>query len=315
MATFSESVTAATATNIANYSIQTDVTNSATILSADFDLYNNRVALQTTTLSNSSYTLVVSGVIAVSDGTAVTNNSAVTIEKEFAIWLKADAGVSTDGSGLVTQWSDQSGNANNALPPDPAYQPTLVSDAINGQPALHFTAASTNFLQIAPAPTIVTLNDLSIVAVVRATDMANPPNFYGIINKVNPATGQPMPFDLHVARINESSGNIRFPRGHGFSNNPMNGLTNVAPGQSFIVTCVLRGTTGNQFLNGAFNQRVTSLIGINDGGLADRHWITRGIRRPYQRDTAEDAHRGAPSDSERSAFTTISAPRWQPGRT
>src|SRR5262249_27591794 len=154
--------------------------------------------------------------------------------------LKADAGVTSDGSGFVSQWADQSGNANNALPPDPVYQPTLVSDAINGKPALHFTAASTNFLQIAPAPTLMMQNDYSIVAVVRVTDMTSPqPTELGIINKMNPVTGQPMPFDLHVGRVNASTGNIRCYRGQGFVNTPMNGLTNIAPGQSFIVTCVL----------------------------------------------------------------------------
>jgi len=34
------------------------------------------------------------------------------------LWLKADAGVATNAGGLVTNWADQSGKANDAAPPN-----------------------------------------------------------------------------------------------------------------------------------------------------------------------------------------------------
>lgn len=53
------------------------------------------------------------------------------------LWLRADAGVQTNGSGAVTSWSDQSGHGNHA--PAPAgNEPTLNSNALNGKPAVHF---------------------------------------------------------------------------------------------------------------------------------------------------------------------------------
>jgi subtilase family serine protease len=45
------------------------------------------------------------------------------------LWLKADTGVVTNSAGLVSQWQDQSGNANDAAQANTNLQPTLVSTA------------------------------------------------------------------------------------------------------------------------------------------------------------------------------------------
>src|SRR3990172_6088908 len=52
-------------------------------------------------------------------------------------WLKADAGVTLAGT-AVSQWADQSGNSRNATQGTASSQPTLVSNALNGKPALSF---------------------------------------------------------------------------------------------------------------------------------------------------------------------------------
>jgi hypothetical protein len=55
------------------------------------------------------------------------------------LWLKADAGVVTNGSGLASQWRDQSGNANDAYQQNSAQEPVLVHrSAIGGRAALAF---------------------------------------------------------------------------------------------------------------------------------------------------------------------------------
>jgi hypothetical protein len=59
-----------------------------------------------------------------------------------ALWLKADAGVTTSGTS-VTQWADQSGNGNNVTQATTAYQPQLQTNVFNGQPALFFNAGAT----------------------------------------------------------------------------------------------------------------------------------------------------------------------------
>ena len=56
----------------------------------------------------------------------------------MAVWLKADAGITKDGSNKVSTWADQSPNGWNAAMTSSTNQPTWVADGINGNPALHF---------------------------------------------------------------------------------------------------------------------------------------------------------------------------------
>src|SRR5262245_24839304 len=54
------------------------------------------------------------------------------------LWLRADQGVTTDGSGNVTAWADQSGNGNNATSSG-VMTPTFVANSsINNGPAVRF---------------------------------------------------------------------------------------------------------------------------------------------------------------------------------
>ena len=68
------------------------------------------------------------------------------------LWLKADAGVVTNSAGLVSQWQDQSGNANDASQGNANSQPTLVYPAgIGGSAAVRFNgilnAANGDYLE------------------------------------------------------------------------------------------------------------------------------------------------------------------------
>lgn len=53
------------------------------------------------------------------------------------LWLKADAGVTLDGS-TVSRWADQSGNGNDAIQMDAPRQPLFVKGGLNGKPTIHF---------------------------------------------------------------------------------------------------------------------------------------------------------------------------------
>ena len=57
------------------------------------------------------------------------------VDTNLQLWLKANAGVTTSGNS-VTNWSDQSGIGNNVSQGTGASQPTLQTNAINGNPAL-----------------------------------------------------------------------------------------------------------------------------------------------------------------------------------
>jgi hypothetical protein len=72
----------------------------------------------------------------------------------LSVWLKADAGVTLDGS-IVTAWADQSGNGNNASPAnDPIYIPSLI----NNKPSIDFFTNTSYFnlnSNIDPIKTII----------------------------------------------------------------------------------------------------------------------------------------------------------------
>src|SRR5258708_6195117 len=56
----------------------------------------------------------------------------------LVLWLKADAGITTNATGAVTAWADQSGQNNNAVQTDDAKAPQFIPTALNNKPALHF---------------------------------------------------------------------------------------------------------------------------------------------------------------------------------
>src|ERR1035438_8942129 len=73
----------------------------------------------------------------------------------LSVWLKADAGVTTNASGGVTTWSDQSGNGNDAVQATDAFAPLFVTNAVNGNPVLRFNgiAPSVQYLEVSDAGT------------------------------------------------------------------------------------------------------------------------------------------------------------------
>jgi len=64
------------------------------------------------------------------------------VQSGLNLWFRADAGV-TQSSGNVSQWNDQSPNAFTATQSTGANQPVLVSNAVNGLPALQFSGSQT----------------------------------------------------------------------------------------------------------------------------------------------------------------------------
>ncbi len=56
---------------------------------------------------------------------------------DLQLWLKADAGVTLNGS-KVSKWADQSGNSNDAIEQDGDRQPLLVANGLNGKPTIRF---------------------------------------------------------------------------------------------------------------------------------------------------------------------------------
>ncbi|MCI0533677.1 MAG: Ig-like domain-containing protein [Verrucomicrobiales bacterium] len=74
--------------------------------------------------------------IALSASSAFTGRAAEVPADGLALWLKADTGLTLNGS-AVSEWADQSGQSRNAAQTAPANQPTLVTTLL-GKPGLRF---------------------------------------------------------------------------------------------------------------------------------------------------------------------------------
>ncbi len=73
------------------------------------------------------------------------------------LWLKADMGIQTNGSGGVTNWLDQSGNNNDAASQATNTHPPLVSNVINGKPAVRFSGTDDDYVKFPLLTTIRTV--------------------------------------------------------------------------------------------------------------------------------------------------------------
>ncbi len=76
---------------------------------------------------------------------AVVNVSVTVPTNDLKIWLKASHGISTNASGNVTNWVDQSGNGNDVRQTNTAFQPSFANNVLNSQPVVRFGIA-TNYL-------------------------------------------------------------------------------------------------------------------------------------------------------------------------
>jgi hypothetical protein len=79
---------------------------------------------------------------------------------DLTLWLRADVGATTLSSGT---WADQSGNGNNATQSTAAYRPTLVPNALNGEPVVNFIAANPDYLQLGNIFTSATCGEVFVV--------------------------------------------------------------------------------------------------------------------------------------------------------
>ena len=70
------------------------------------------------------------------DGNVIAEIALPTEVPGLAVWLKADAGVQTNGSGAVTNWLDQSGNGRNAWQTNASERPQWVNGGVGGKPVI-----------------------------------------------------------------------------------------------------------------------------------------------------------------------------------
>ena len=64
------------------------------------------------------------------------------VTTNLQLWLKADAGITKDGTNNVSAWADQSGNSHHADQSNSTAQPLWVDNVINGKPVIRFDGNS-----------------------------------------------------------------------------------------------------------------------------------------------------------------------------
>jgi len=116
----------------------------------------------------------------------------------LVLWLKGDAGVTTNADGTVALWADQSGNTNDAgINPIGALPPSLVFDPAIGRPVVNFTPnGSPMCLDVADAPSVEVTGDLSLFYAAQFTNFSATTLPSTIVAKT--FSNQPYPFDYFV---------------------------------------------------------------------------------------------------------------------
>jgi len=140
----------------------------------------------------------------------------LTVTNGLQLWLRADAGITTNASGGVVQWDDQSTNGNNALQITDSQAPLFVPAALNNKPVLRFDGAD-DFLNVLDSDSLSFTGDLTTLFVVRFED-------FGFYNEVwgktaGPGGNLPAPTDLYTV---PGSGVLRAYRGDGTFDNLAN---------------------------------------------------------------------------------------------
>ncbi len=113
-------------------------------------------AIQITGMTNSPYTYtwpVVAGsysltAIGQDNGGVIATSTPVSVtitNQSLRLWLRADLGVTNNGSGQISTWVDQSGNTNNATQSTAGSKPLYVTNALNGLPVVHFDGTNYYF--------------------------------------------------------------------------------------------------------------------------------------------------------------------------
>lgn len=147
------------------------------------------------------------------------------VSTNLQLWLKADAGVTKDGSDNVASWADQSSNAHHADQSLAASKPLWVDNIINGKPVIRFDGNSDLMTTDMTGPggseftffVVAKSNGQSIIGYSGGAgyilySYANPDNFVisndgGTYGGLNSGTNNPLNFQLSCARYKANTAN------------------------------------------------------------------------------------------------------------
>jgi hypothetical protein len=153
----------------------------------------------------------------------------------MTLWVNAGVGVTTDGSGLVTNWADQSGMNNHFTQPSVTNQPTYVANGFNGQPVLRFDG-SNDFVRLA-----VPLPDIQSVFWVVKEDPAAPAAYRSLLGHPTLRHFEGAPAALWRSDTCCTSSNVQ--DGQTWVNGAMiNGMTTPRPKEMSVISLITTGS-------------------------------------------------------------------------
>ncbi len=191
--------------------------------------------------------------------------SSLPVTAGLRLWLEADMGVQTNADGTVSKWSDQSGNLNDAISPDPTTAPTLAPDTVNGKAALHFDGTD-RFLQV-NSDTSFTASNLTTLAVARFNGFPNSPKQ---VVWTKAASGVAAPVDWWI----QTDGAAQVYRGDGLNyGGPVASLPDIPSGSFTALGFAVDGLTVTHYLGAGTNGSGT--IATNAADLGQPLYIGR----------------------------------------
>jgi len=106
------------------------------------------------------------------DDTVLVSNGIYSVTTGLSVWLRADTGVLTNGTGQVTNWQDQatSDGSHNAVQGTTALSPQFVVGGLNGQPVVRFNGTDQSLLLGDLSSLFTTEATLFVVATVMTLD-------------------------------------------------------------------------------------------------------------------------------------------------
>jgi autotransporter-associated beta strand protein len=187
--------------------------------------------------ANQSYTVAINPPVTITaPGLGITSG--------LAEWLRADAGVTVSGSGLVSAWADQSGQGNNASQTNASQQAQLVANAINGNPALSFNGIG-DFYNLAGQ--VLTSQQFTIFAVVSDTGTSSS-GYREVFSNWDAATGNAIPSVFLGTASNASPNRSARLTGDLGGGTGVGTITN--PASPFVFTGVSGASDASLYQNG-----------------------------------------------------------------